>query len=544
MKSYSDQIKNTRSTANANQSFYSRENEGGAEYSSNTQVATLQPPALFSSNSVIQKQSNKQEGNSISLEDAKRIILKATKGMGTDESAIYSAIRKCSNHKGLMYDSAVINALNGDMDGHELWKSYLLIEYGNESNYPSSIHQLWNATKGMGTDEAAVFTALDGMDQRAKNSFGLKYILRSELSGDDLQKALDLITTSDSIADNAFGGQEEGKEELIVTEDNLRQLIDSRFVGASSAGLKSAMDILYSKPGGTLLSETLTRVETIRGMAPGSALAQYNKALKKQIEGVDHYKKHKEDKGQVYDHAVDNPSPALSSDNKDFTASSAQLRFGKILGDVFGIDAVFGSLISPTGGMAGPGNERIPIVKDGGAVATHGAIHDAAGYLYNCHGIGPGYDYLKSEAGSDPSNPLAGQTNMNWWIQEYDRTDNEVQWFERFLNSKAHIGAAFSKKYKELNTPQKKEALKVMSETSSFMLSQGGISNTDRINKINELMDSCNAGEKTELADYFYNNDGFSTVSGVFAIMKPFVSPDAYDYYQKRQMLYGSAMAF
>ena len=473
----------------------------------------------------------------MSLADAKRIILKATKGWGTDESAIYDAIRRCDNRKSLMSDVTVISALSDDMGGHELWKCYLLMEYGSERAFPSSIKKLWSATSGAGTDESAVFSALESMSKREKKSFGLEYILQEELSGDELQKALDLIVTADSISGNIYGGQDAAKEQLVVNEENLRELIDSQFVGAASDGLKNAMLTLYGKPTGDELKEALARVESIRGLVPGSAMAQYNKAMAKQRAGIEYYKRHKEEAGQVYDPVKDNPSPPLDVGQHDtFTASNAQLRFGKVVGDAFGIDAVFGSLISPTGGMAGPGNERVPLVKDGGAVATHGAVHDAAGYLYNCHGIGPGYDYLQTEPGSDPSNPLAGQTNMKWWIKEFDKTDNDVQWFERFLNSKAHIGAAFSKHYEKLNTAQKKDALKVMSETTTFILKRAGISNTDRVNRISDLMDSCSASEKTELANYFYNHDGFLTVSGVYNIMRPHVSQEVYRNYIRRRM--------
>jgi hypothetical protein len=506
-----------------------------------SQTTSLHSPSFSTSQSVVQKKSPKSEGNSLSLEEAKKIILKSTSGIGTDEDAIYDAIRRCEVRERLKYDAEVIGALNGDLDGHELWKCHLLIEYGSESKFPSPIIKLWTATAGAGTDEETIFAALESMDKRAKTSYGLKYILRTELSGSDLQKALDLIIVSDTISKNIYGSQIKGEEKLIVNKNNLRPLIDSQFVGGASEGLKNAMIILYSKPGGSVLTDALARIESIRGMALGSALAQYNTAMQKQEAGIEHYKKEKNGTKEKYNHLKDNPSPALdTSEHEDFTASNAQLRFGKIVGDVFGIDAVFGSLISPTGGMAGPGNDRIPILKDGGAVATHGAIHDAAGYLYNCHGIGSGYDYLQSEPGSDPKNPLAGQTNMQWWINEFDKTDNDVQLLERFLNSNAHIGAAFSKQYDKLNTAQKKNALKVMSETSSFVLSQGGISNSKRIEKISELMNSCSAAEKTILADYFYNYDGFGNISGVHNLMKPHVSEQVYKDYTYRIVIKSS----
>jgi hypothetical protein len=49
------------------------------------------------------------------------------------------------------------------------------------------------------------------------------------------------------------------------------------------------MIILYSKPGGSVLTDALARIESIRGMALGSALAQYNTAMQKQEAGIEHY---------------------------------------------------------------------------------------------------------------------------------------------------------------------------------------------------------------------------------------------------------------
>ena len=46
--------------------------------------------------------------------------------------------------------------------------------------------------------------------------------------------------------------------------------------------------------------------------------------------------------------------PVTSS--KAFMGTTQQLRFGKVVGDKLSIDPVFGSLLSPTGGMVGPGD--------------------------------------------------------------------------------------------------------------------------------------------------------------------------------------------
>jgi hypothetical protein len=74
-----------------------------------------------------------------------------------------------------------------------------------------------------------------------------------------------------------------------------------------------------------------------------------------------------------------------------------------------------GALLSPTGGIAGSGNKEVSglLYAVGGGkdvVITHGIVHDAAGYLFIYHGIGPGYQYVpgKFRVLSNAS-PLAGQ---------------------------------------------------------------------------------------------------------------------------------------
>ena len=73
-----------------------------------------------------------------------------------------------------------------------------------------------------------------------------------------------------------------------------------------------------------------------------------------------------------------------------------QLRFGQLVGDSLGgLDPVVGALLSPTGGIPGGGNFEISSkaywLVDKEVVMYHGIAHDAAGYLSNYQGTGPGY---------------------------------------------------------------------------------------------------------------------------------------------------------
>jgi hypothetical protein len=103
----------------------------------------------------------------------------------------------------------------------------------------------------------------------------------------------------------------------------------------------------------------------------------------------------------------------LNGFNASFMGKTSQLRSGDVVGQVFGVDPVFGALLNPTGGMVGPGNAAIDLGNT--AVGYHGAVHDAGGYLFNNHKVGPGYNYLGLEDRAT-DNPLTGQqAGIQYW---------------------------------------------------------------------------------------------------------------------------------
>jgi len=113
---------------------------------------------------------------------------------------------------------------------------------------------------------------------------------------------------------------------------------------------------------------------------------------------------------------------ALQAGN-DFMGSQQQLRFGSIVGQAFGIDPVFGSLLSPTGGLIGPGDSRLhTFLNWNDSVTTHAVVHDAAGYLKTYHDAGPGYRYAPEVGPSlitDPSSPYGGQVDgIAFWAKQ------------------------------------------------------------------------------------------------------------------------------
>ena len=178
-------------------------------------------------------------------------------------------------------------------------------------------------------------------------------------------------------------------------------LIDSHSKGENSAETNQLMeDIVAAK--GQRSPEILAKVDQLadlRGIDRAQFRAQYDRYL------------------ELYQTAKNNGYEAAIDTNRhgEFLGSTVSLRYGKVAGDVLGVDPVFGALLNPTGGLVGPGDDAYQPAPDD-AIGYHGAVHDAAGYLYNAHKTGPGYDYLGRDVIST-SSPLSGQVGgISWWM--------------------------------------------------------------------------------------------------------------------------------
>lgn len=124
-------------------------------------------------------------------------------------------------------------------------------------------------------------------------------------------------------------------------------------------------------------------------------------------------------------------NPALDTIDSPFGnhwGSQTQLMFGKVVGDHLGIHPVFATFLNPSGGIIGPG-DKLPAkvldptlggVYDENAWNYHGAAHDAYGYLYNHHNIGPGYEYADGPLNTGlTGSPLSGQASgYLYWVKK------------------------------------------------------------------------------------------------------------------------------
>jgi hypothetical protein len=111
-----------------------------------------------------------------------------------------------------------------------------------------------------------------------------------------------------------------------------------------------------------------------------------------------------------------NDIPTLSEENKGGWGSKKQYLYGYICQYIFkknniDLPIFLCSLLNPTGGICGPGNFNIYNGSVNSPIIIHSAIHDAAGYCYNYHNIGPGYNYLGKWFELSTSSPLSGQVS-------------------------------------------------------------------------------------------------------------------------------------
>jgi len=208
----------------------------------------------------------------------------------------------------------------------------------------------------------------------------------------------------------------------LKNSSQLDAIIKPNIRGQNTKELADVMKTLNGNPKGAELDAALTKLAEIRGVPDDKIKADYNKfvEVRNQAEAT-RARKGLEPISQLAD---GKGTFDFAKKGESFWGTTDQLRHGKILGDTFGIDPAFGSLLNPTGGLAGPGDTPIYLVGENSmAVNVHGAVHDAGGYLKNYHDVGPGYHYVPGTWQIlDTTNPLAGQVDgIKFWVKELDK---------------------------------------------------------------------------------------------------------------------------
>ena len=201
----------------------------------------------------------------------------------------------------------------------------------------------------------------------------------------------------------------------VFSSDYMREFIGKDIQGAGDPRLNLLMEELMVENDRNEVNKILSEIAEIRGVDAALLQTQYDD----------------------FQHFLDQADPIKEIDlekHPNFLGSIEGLRFGKVVGDVLGIDPIFGSLLSPTGGIVGPGNTQLYNGPAENALAYHGIFHDAAGYLSQ-HNTGLGYEYRDGYLpfpNVDPvydvpvyKGPLDGQiAGIEWWQVEFAK--NEV----------------------------------------------------------------------------------------------------------------------
>jgi hypothetical protein len=189
----------------------------------------------------------------------------------------------------------------------------------------------------------------------------------------------------------------------IFSDTYMDGMVGLQVKGADSAQLNSAMEVLAGNPTPRQVDQALDQIAEARGLSREDVRAQYQRFQELRGEAL-----------RIAAAKGVDPSPPVNQFFHDqFMGSTTQLRYGKAVGDALGLDPVFGALLNPTGGLVGAGNAAVDLGDS--ALGYHGVMHDAAGYLYNYHNLGPGYDYLGRE-GRDTGSPLTGQqAGIQYW---------------------------------------------------------------------------------------------------------------------------------
>lgn len=212
-------------------------------------------------------------------------------------------------------------------------------------------------------------------------------------------------------------GDSYNPNEAAWSSGNLAARIDYQDELAGTDTVKRLMIELNAAitTGETATPSAMYELATLRGQTAADADAQWGRflgALEQQRTVVDTQLAAGGDRHEIEVPQLDRKKAM------EHRGSLSQLRFGSYVGQVLGMDPVLGAMLSPTGGLVGPGNASYS-APEGSTDTFHGEAHDAFGYLGRYHGEGPGYTYadqavpahLVDEYSWRPYAPYSGQAS-------------------------------------------------------------------------------------------------------------------------------------
>jgi hypothetical protein len=201
-------------------------------------------------------------------------------------------------------------------------------------------------------------------------------------------------------------------EELIVTNSNalnpdFGRVIQFQFPYQNEKELSKAIRQLSTDPKGDKLKKILKTISEVTGDS-------FNEIKK-------NHKRYKEELNKLAKKDRKRMLKQIKKVKPEFLGSLQQLRFGQLLSEHLDINPIFSALLSPTGGLIGPGAipRNIWFYSEKGVMAYHAAVHDAAGFLCIRETIMPGYEYITNVDEPCESSPLSGQvTGILYWYRK------------------------------------------------------------------------------------------------------------------------------
>jgi hypothetical protein len=185
------------------------------------------------------------------------------------------------------------------------------------------------------------------------------------------------------------------------------RVIDFNFPYQNDENLSNAILALSGDLKGKKLNKILKRISEVTNESLDETKKQYRR-FQKELK-----KFSKEEKQRILGQ--------IKEVKPEYLGSLQQLRFGQLLAEHLDLNPVFSALLSPTGGMIGPGSvpRNIWFYSEKGVLAYHAAVHDAAGFLCNRKNIMPGYEYITNDQEPCERSPLAGQfTGILYWYRK------------------------------------------------------------------------------------------------------------------------------
>ena len=250
--------------------------------------------------------------------------------------------------------------------------------------------------------------------------------------GQDGDNRSDVASTGNPATDSPSGTSTPTDPDDVFSEDYMRDFIGYEVPVSDPARLNTLME--------SLLEDDLSNAERIAVLEEIGVIRGYENPA----DFVGQWEQYEALLGDAEQREY-HREPIDHDRHPDFLGGTASLRYGAVVGDVLGIDPVFGSLLNPSGGAVGPGNSSYePGPND--AIGYHGIFHDAAGFLYNYQGeivngndvpLGPGYDYLDQEWPLSTGWPGTGQISGTAWWADQPGLNTEVSAVGEWIGQEA-----------------------------------------------------------------------------------------------------------